>query len=101
MTDEIGIGPGHIGCGDDKPVAAAVDDHLFQPVGDLFRSADDGVLGLAAAREGDEIPRAWIGFATGPQHPVAMPIMPCMPPSSSAVSGSSMPLAAKSKFSPS
>ena len=33
--------------------------------------------------------------------PSRMPSMPCMPCSSSVVSGSSMPLAAKSKFSPS
>src|ERR1700738_1085910 len=32
--------------------------------------------------------------------PSRMPIMPCMPPSSSDVSGSSMPFAAKAKFSP-
>src|SRR5258707_10702925 len=55
MVDEIGVGARHIGRGDDEAVAAAAGEHLFQLVGDLLRAADNGVLGLAAAGEGDEI----------------------------------------------
>src|SRR4051794_16843616 len=40
VFDEVGIGARYIGGGDDKAVAAAALEHLFQPVGDLLRAAD-------------------------------------------------------------
>jgi len=48
---------------DDKAVAAALDEHLFELVRNLLRAADDRVMHLAAAGEGDEIARAGIGLA--------------------------------------
>ena len=71
VADEIRIRAWHIGRRDDKAVAAAADEHLFQFVGDLLRPADDRVRGLAAAGEGDKIARAGVGLARGLEHAVA------------------------------
>ena len=46
-----------------KPSQRALDEHLLQLVGDFLRAADDRVVHLAAAREGDEVARAGIGLA--------------------------------------
>ena len=61
--DEIGVGAGHDGGRDDEAVAAALDEHLLQLVRDLLRAADDRVMHLATAGEGDEVARAGIGLA--------------------------------------
>src|SRR5262249_16350736 len=71
VLDEIGVGAGHIARGDDKAVAAAADKRLLELVGDLLRYADDRVLHLAAAGEGDEVARRRVGLARGTQHAVA------------------------------
>src|ERR1700687_1606824 len=65
MTHEIRVGAGHIGCRNDKTVAAAAHEHLFQPVGDLLGAADDRVCGLATTAESEKIPCARIGLAAG------------------------------------
>src|ERR1700716_517817 len=62
VVDEIRVGSWHIGCRNDKAVAAATGEHFFKLVGDLLSSADDGVRRLATATEGDKIPRAGIGL---------------------------------------
>src|ERR1700733_3072511 len=46
VIDEVGVSARHIGCRDDKAVAAAIDEHLLEYVRDLLRAADDGVLDL-------------------------------------------------------
>src|ERR1700759_1131296 len=71
MLDEIGIGTGHDGGRDDKAVAAALDEHLFQPVRDFLRPADDGVLDLAATGIAHEVERGGIGLSRCFQHAVA------------------------------
>ena len=63
VFDEIGIGAGHVGCRDDKAVAATADEHFLQFVGEFLWSADHRIPGLAAARKRDEIARARVGLA--------------------------------------
>jgi len=95
VADEIGVGAGHVSRCDDKAVAAAAREHLFERVRDLPGSADDRIRGLAAAAEGDKIRALGLLLPEVFSTPSRMPRMPCMPCSSSVVSGSSMPLEAK------
>jgi len=70
VGDEIGIGARHVRGRHHEAVAAALDEHFFQSVGDLLRPADDGIVHLPTARELDEFARRRIALAGSLQHAV-------------------------------
>jgi hypothetical protein len=101
MRDEIGIRARHVGRRDDKTVAAAAGEHFFQPVASSF--GPPTIASWVWPRPEKVMKSRVLGLVLPDvlSTPSRMPSMPCMPCNSSDVSGSSMPLAAKSKFSPS
>ena len=51
-TNEVFVSSGNVGRGNDKTIARAFDQPLFELVGNLLRAADDRIINPAAAAEG-------------------------------------------------
>ena len=60
-TNEVFVSSGNVGRGNDKTIARAFDQPLFELVGNLLRAADDRIMNPAAAAEVREN-RAPLGF---------------------------------------
>ena len=70
-TNEVFVSSGNVGRGNDKTIARAFDQPLFELVGNLLRPADDRVMNPAAAAEVKKITHRWVSIPAGAHHAVS------------------------------
>ena len=70
-TNEVFVSSRSVCCGNNKAIARALYQPLFELVGNLLRPADDRVMNPAAAAEVKKITHRWVSIPAGAHHAVS------------------------------